>query len=172
MNPLSLLAALARTLQGGQDPRHLAAGFALGAAWGLVPKGNLLSVVFLLLFFFFRVDKPVALVTAFLFSLVGWLVDPAAHALGYALLVKAAFLKPLWTALYGLPIVPLTKFNNTVVLGNLVIGLVLFAPLYILGKRAAEAYAATWGKRFSNMPLVKAVTGLKVVQWYRALRSE
>lgn len=171
MNPLSLLAALARTLQGGQDPRHLAAGFALGAAWGLVPKGNMTSVVFLLLFVFFQVDKPIALVTAFLFSFIGWLVDPVAHALGYALLVKAAFLKPFWTALYGLPLLPLTKFNNTVVLGNLVIGAVLFAPLYAVGKRGAEAYAATWGKRVSNMPLVKAVTSLKVVQWYRALRS-
>lgn len=170
MNPLSLLSGLARALQGGQDPRHLAAGLALGAAWGLTPKGNALSVVFLLLFFFFRVDKGLALVSAFFFTFVGYLIDPVAHSLGLALLTAGA-LRPLWTALYDLPLAPLTRFNNSVVLGNLVIGLALFAPLYAAGKRLAEHHQRHWAPRLAKLPLVKAVTGLKIVQWYRALRE-
>lgn len=170
MNPLGLLSGLVRALQGGADPRHLAAGLALGAVWGLTPKGNALSVVFLLLFFFFRVDKGLALVSAFLFTFIGYLIDPAAHSLGLSLL-SAAPLKGLWTALYDLPLAPLTRFNNTVVLGNLVIGLALFAPIYILGKRLAVQYQANWQPRLARLPLIKAVTGLRVVQWYNALRE-
>jgi uncharacterized protein (TIGR03546 family) len=170
MNPLSLLSGLARALQGGADPRHLAAGLALGAAWGLTPKGNALSIVFLLLFFFFRVDKGLALVSAFLFTFVGHLIDPAAHALGLALLT-AAPLKGLWTALYDLPLAPLTRFNNSVVLGNLVIGLALFAPLYAAGKRLAVHYQANWQPRLARLPLIKTLTGLRVYQWYDSLRQ-
>ena len=61
MNPFRLLKDLLLALHGGTEPRHLAAGFALGAALGLVPKGNLFAAAFFLLFFVFNVDKGMAL---------------------------------------------------------------------------------------------------------------
>ena len=61
MNPLRLIKDLLLALHGGTEPRHLAAGFALGAALGLVPKGNLFAAAFFLLFFLFNVDKGMAL---------------------------------------------------------------------------------------------------------------
>ncbi|MDX6770607.1 MAG: TIGR03546 family protein [Elusimicrobiota bacterium] len=141
MNPLSLLRNLLLALAGGVEPRHLAAGFALGAALGLVPKGNLIAASFFLLFFFLRVDKGMAFVTAAVFTPLAYAIDGPAHRLGLALL-QAPALKGLWTFLYDLPIVPLTRFNNSVVLGNLVIAVVLFAPLYLLGLRLAGWYNA------------------------------
>lgn len=166
MNPLSILANLAKLLQGGGDPRHVAAGFALGAAWGLVPKGNLFSVAFILLFFLFQVDKGVALLSALIFTTAGYLLDGPAHGIGLALL-SAGALKPLWTWLYGLPVVPLTRFNNTVVLGNLAMGIALYVPLYLIGKKGAVYYQERFAPVVAKWPLVKAVTGLRVVQLYR-----
>ncbi len=64
MNPLRLIKDLFASLHGGSDPRHLAAGFALGAALGLIPKGNLLAVAFILLFFALRLNKGMALLSA------------------------------------------------------------------------------------------------------------
>lgn len=171
MNPLKILSGLIKALQGGGDPRHVAAGLALGAAWGLVPKGNLFSPIFLLLFFFFRVDKAAALASALVFSGVGYLVDAPAHALGLALLT-AGGLKPLWTWLYGLPVVPWTKFNNTVVLGNLAIGLILYAPLYAAGKKLVVFYQERWAPIVSRWPLVQAISGLRLVQFYRRLSGD
>ncbi len=166
MNPLALLRGLFRALQGGSDPRHVAAGAALGAAWGLVPKGNLFSAVFLVLFFFFRVDKGMAFFVAALFTPLGYLLDGAAHAVGCALLSSAA-LKPLWTRLYGLPLVPWTKFNNTVVLGSLALGLILYVPLYALALRLVLHYQTRWRERVARLRVVKALTGLRVVQLWQ-----
>jgi uncharacterized protein (TIGR03546 family) len=159
MNPLRLLKDLVAALHGGSDPRHLAAGFALGAALGLIPKGNLFAVVFLLLFFALRLNKGLALMSACFFTPVGYAVDGLAHEVGLALL-KAPALAGAWTALYDLPIVPLTRFNNTVVLGSLVLGLALFTPLYFFFLRFVAWY---------NANLAAKVERLKVVQWVKGL---
>lgn len=158
MNPLRLLKDLLLALHGGTDPRHLAAGFAIGAALGLVPKGNLLAVVFFLLFFVMRVDKGMAILSAGFFTGVGYAWDGAAHRLGWALL-KAPALGGLWAALSDMPIVPLTRFNNTVVLGNLVLGLALFAPLYFGFLEALEFYDSNLRGYVESIPLVKAIKG-------------
>ena len=81
-----------------------------------MPKGNLFAAVFFLLFFLFNVDKGLAMLSAALFTATGAL-DGVARSIGLSLLGAEA-LRGLWTALYDLPIVPLTRFNNTVVLGN------------------------------------------------------
>lgn len=166
MNPLRQFRDLVAALHGGSDPRHLAAGFALGAALGLVPKGNLIAVSFLLIFVLFRVNKGMALMSAMLFTPIGYAVDGLAHKIGLALL-KAAPLAGLWTALYDLPIVPLTRFNNSVVLGNLVLGLALFFPLYKFALVFVAWYNATIAAKVEKLKLVQALKGARWYQQYQ-----
>jgi len=166
MNPLRLLKDVVAALHGGSDPRHLAAGFALGAALGLIPKGNLFAVVFLLLFFALRLNKGLALLAAAFFTPLGYVVDGLAHSIGLALL-KAPALAGLWTALYDLPVIPLTRFNNTVVLGNLVLGLALFAPLYFVFLRFVAWYAANLAAKVEKLKVVQWLKGLRLVQLYQ-----
>ncbi|MEK7389524.1 MAG: TIGR03546 family protein [Elusimicrobiota bacterium] len=166
MNPLRLLRDLLSSLHGGSDPRHLAAGFALGAALGLIPKGNLFAATFFLLFFCFRLHKGMALMSSMLFTPIGYAVDGYAHRLGYALL-KAPALHGLWSALYDLPLVGLTRFNNSVVLGNLIFGLVLFVPLYWTFLRFVAYYNAALAPHVERMKLVQAVKGMRWFQLYK-----
>lgn len=166
MNPLRALKDLLLALHGGTEPRHLAAGFALGAALGLVPKGNLFGAVFFLLFFLFNVDKGMALLSAGLFTLAGYALDPVAHALGWMLL-KAGPLHGLWTALYDLPVVPLTRFNNTVVLGNAVLGVLLYYPLYRGFLKGLALYDRRLRARVDAFPLIKAFKGWDRYQDYK-----
>jgi len=174
MNPLSILKSILEALHGEDDPSHIAAGLAIGAALGLVPKANLIAVLFFLLFFFFRVDKGMALLSAAAFTPLGYAIDTPAHRIGYALLSSAS-LKPLWTWLYNLPVFPWTKFNNTVVLGNLVIGLALYLPLYFTSKWLILRYRATWKAKVDNLPWVKAFKGwglvTKAMAWKQRLWS-
>ncbi len=102
--------------------------------------------------------------SAVFFTPVGYAVDGLAHRVGLALL-KAPALRGLWTGLYDLPIIPLTRFNNTVVLGNLVLGLILFAPLYFFFLRFVAWYNATWAARIETLRLVQALKGMA---WYQA----
>ena len=163
---LGPLRSIVLALHGGDDPRHLAAGFALGAALGLVPKGNLFGLVFFLLFFFLNVDSGMAALSAIVFTGVGYLADAPAHALGRALLTAGA-LKPLWTFLYDLPIVPLTRFNNTVVLGNFALGLLLYPALYYGSLKVIRAYHGRYKERVEKWKIVHAVKGLGFYQSYK-----
>jgi len=166
MNPLRLLKNAIASLHGGGDPRHLAAGFALGAALGLIPKGNLFAVAFFLLFFALRLNKGMALLAAAFFTPIGYAVDGAAHAIGLALL-QAPALRGLWTALYDLPVLPLTRFNNTVVLGNLVLGLALFVPLYFFFLRFVTWYKTNLAARVERLKVVQWVKGLGLFHMYQ-----
>jgi uncharacterized protein (TIGR03546 family) len=109
-----------------------------------------------------KVDKPVSFIFATLIALVGFILDPLAHIIGYFVLVQVPFLKPIWTALYNMPVLPLTGFNNTVVMGNTVLGLLLMVPTFRGAKKILALYRASnvsghAAKIFDNPKLNKFV---------------
>lgn len=109
--------------------KQLAAGFACGIVLGLLPKGNLLAILVATLICSTRVSLGTAMVSALLFSLIGYFSDPLTDRMGQAFLSYPAFV-PFWTMIYRWPLVPWTSFNNTVVMGSLVLGLLLWCPAY------------------------------------------
>lgn len=113
------------------SPRQLALGFAFGILLGLVPKGNLLAVLLLTLFFSLKINLAVGMLTAAAVSYASPSVDAVAHRIGYFLLTHPA-LREAWITLYNTPVVPWTRFNNTIVLGATVLGTALFYPSYRL----------------------------------------
>jgi len=68
-----------------------------------------------------------------------------------------------WTFLYNLPIVPYTQFNNTVMLGSLVMGLLLLIPNYLLMKWLVIQYRERWMTRLQKMKIVQFIKASKVV---------
>lgn len=124
------------------DPHAWALGVALGVLLGLVPKGNLTAVVISLLFFSLRVDLAIGLLTALAVSLLaGWL-DPVTHAIGNILL-GAPQLQSFWERVHRLPLVPWMRWNNTVVLGSLVLGAATTWPVYKRALRLAMGWSQT-----------------------------
>jgi uncharacterized protein (TIGR03546 family) len=111
------------------SPRQLALGLAFGVVLGLTPKGNLLALLVGMLLFSFRVNLQMGMLTGLGVSFIAALFDPVTERIGYGLLT-APPLRSTWTALYNLPLVPWTGFNNTVVLGSFVLGWMLFYPAY------------------------------------------
>lgn len=112
--------------------RYFAAGAVLGMFFGLLPFG-FNSLILLLLVFFLNIDRLSALLAAIIFFSLGLVIDPLAHILGLVVL-QAGFLQRLWTSIYNLPFLPFTDFNNTLVLGNALIGIILAAPVCLLVK--------------------------------------
>lgn len=150
---------LAQALAAVDSPRQLAAGLALGFALGLIPKTSLLAPLGLIVLAALQVNLAAAYGAAALASLCAPLADPVAHALGRVLLVKAAFLTPLWTALYNLPLVPWTGFNNTVTLGWTVLGALSAYPLYRAALPWCERYRETVGAKLRRFKLVQLLLG-------------
>jgi uncharacterized protein (TIGR03546 family) len=85
--------------------------------------------------------------------------------LGYAFL-SAPALAPLWTELYNTPVLPWTGFNNTVLLGGLIFGLVMFVPIYIYAKKGAVVYNERFKVKVMNSKLAKGLKGSWLMDWY------
>jgi len=159
MKPLQFLL---RALTSDNSPGQLAAGFSLGLLIGLVPKGNLLAASLMLVVCVFRVNLGVALLTAFVFSWIGMLLDPIADWFGFWLLTLPS-LQTMWSHLFDLPLVPWTALNNSIVLGSFLIGLVLSASSYFWLKPVLARHAAQWIAYLQRYRIIKLLWGLKVV---------
>ncbi|MBK8575035.1 MAG: TIGR03546 family protein [Elusimicrobia bacterium] len=106
---------------------------------GLTPKGSLHNAIVVLFIFFLPVNKSASLVAAALFSLIAYLMDPMFNRVGEFLLTLSP-LHGFWTALYNTPVVPWTRFNNTLVLGSLTVALALFVPIFVGSVWAVTKY--------------------------------
>jgi len=144
---------------------QLAAGFALGMMIGLLPKGNLLAAVLAVVLLAVRVNLTAAATGTLLFTLVGLFLDPLTHRLGAALLGWGP-LQSIWSCLYNWPIVPWTHFNNTVVLGSLLLGLVLVGPVFWAAWRAIERYRPWVVERIEKLRVARGLdTPDKLAKW-------
>lgn len=169
---LKLLQSLVKALHSEGTPGQVAAGLAFGAILGLTPLFSLHNLVVAMLILLLNVSVPGAMLGWALAIPLGFALDPVFDALGRELLLGIPALTPLWTALANLPVVPLSNFNNTVVLGSLVSALVLFAPIFFGGRWAVRRYRETIGERVRNSALYRAVTASRLFGIYRLFRPE
>lgn len=111
--------------------RQMAVAAAFGVLLGLVPKGNLLAVGLSCAFLSVRVHLATGAVVGLAATFLAGSLDTLFHNLGEAILTRPSF-QALFAQLYELPFGPWTAFNNTIVCGSLVVGLVAFYPTYRL----------------------------------------
>lgn len=168
---LKLIQSIIKTLHSEGTPGQVAAGMALGAALGLTPLMNVHNLVVFSLLVLFNVSFGGGMLGWALFVPLGFILDPAFHAIGLGLL-EASSLRGLWTALYNTPLVPYTNFNNTIVLGSLVGWLALAVPIFFASRWAVARYRATLGARVQQSKLYKAITASKAYNFYRLFRPE
>lgn len=168
---LQLVKNFIQILRSGQTPRQIAGGFALGSMVGLMPFFTLQGLLLWLVILLFDVNLSAAILSATLFTLVAYLFDPVFHALGYFVLTDISALQGLWTSLYNAPIAPLTRFNNTVVLGSLLCGLVLFLPIYFGMRRFVLAYRAHLHTRIEKWKIYQVISKSTLVRWYDRVKN-
>jgi len=112
-------------------PHHIALGVALGVMIGLIPKANLIALILILALFLFRCNLGFGILAAALVSLAMPRLDVAAHQLGGQLLANESLVGFVGT-LFQYPFFAWSAFNNTVVLGSFVMGVIAFVPVYAM----------------------------------------
>ncbi len=167
---LKIIQKIIRLLHSEISPSEIAAGVAFGVILGLVPLSLVLGIFVFLLIFLLKVNIGAALFSALLFKLVAYFADPLADIFGYALLVDARLLAPFWSYLYNLPIVPFTRFNNTVVLGSILISIILFVPVYLLAKKFIIYYRTNLKTKVEKLKIVKVLKLTKIYGIYDKLK--
>ncbi|OGR63416.1 MAG: hypothetical protein A2X31_09115 [Elusimicrobia bacterium GWB2_63_22] len=165
MNPIAIIRQFFQGLTAETTPGQIGAGITLGFLIGLMPKATLTAQLLIVLMMATRVNIPMAILTVLAVSLANPLLDKVSDPIGYALLTSSA-LRPLWTKLYNMPIMPWTGFNNTVVPGGLVLGTLLAAPVYFAGRRFGVFYNDKFRARVMNSKVVKGLKASWLLDWY------
>ncbi|MGM0442526.1 MAG: TIGR03546 family protein [Elusimicrobiota bacterium] len=166
---IKLLKKLFKALNADASPGEIAGGVILGMVIGLTPLFTLTNFFIIALIIVLKVNVSGAIFSALIFGIVGYFIDPAAHILGEAVLT-AGSLEGLWTVLYNTPVIPLTLFNNTVVMGTLLISLILMIPLYFIVKKLVKSYRKDIQEKVQKLKIVKILKASKLYKIYRRVK--
>lgn len=168
---LNLIVKIIRTLHSDESPRALAMGFALGSIIGLTPFLSAHNLIVFILILIFNVSIGAAMFGVFFFGAFAYFFDPLFHEMGYFLLVNLEFLKPVWTYLYNIPVAPLFRLNNTVVLGSLACSLITFLPVYFGFQKAVHLYKLHFREKVEQLKIIKMIKANGIVQLYSKIKS-
>jgi uncharacterized protein (TIGR03546 family) len=140
---IKALARLIVALNANTRPAQIGAGAAFGLLLALVPGGNLLWIALFVVAFLIKMNLAAMFLLLGIFRLVVPFAEPA--------------LAPAFTALRNAPVVPWTRFSDTVVMGGFVAGLVLWVPVCLGFIALVKAYRAKLRERIARSRFVKAI---------------
>lgn len=168
---LKLLRDILKIFRDGENPKQIALGFALGSIIGLSPSLNLQGIIVWILILILNVNLGAAVLGFTIFGLFAFLLDPLFHQFGYFLLTKLTFLDGGYTFLYNAPVAPLSRFNNTVVMGSFVSALILFTPVYLGMKLFVVKYRQHIGAKVHKWKIYQTLNKSLLVRWYIKIRD-
>ncbi|QDK38786.1 TIGR03546 family protein [Bdellovibrio sp. NC01] len=154
-----------KLLNSDTDTTPLAYGLSLGLILGFAPFFSIQTFIVLMIIFVFRVQLGAAFLSAFFFKFIAFLFDYPAHLLGKSVL-EAEPLRPLFVTMYNVPFVPMTRFNNSIVMGSMIVSIILFPFAFYGFKTMIRAYRAAVVARFKGTKFWKAFTATKLYNWY------
>lgn len=162
---LKELFTLFKLLNSETGTRQVALGMSLGFILGMSPTLSLQSLLIFLILLIFRIQFGAAFISAFIFKFVAFLFDPFFHKVGHFIL-KLESLQEVYTSFYNMPIIPFTRFNNTVVMGSGVVGIIVFPFVYFIFKLLVSKYRETIVARFRQTRFWKMVQATRFYKWY------
>ena len=158
-------------LNGNLSKAQIAAGFSWGLFLGLVPSGNLFWIVFFLLSFFFKIHHASKLLCMAILKLCSGALAPMIDIVGWEVLHIQA-LQPLFTTLYNMPFVPFTRFNNTLVAGGIVSGIIIWLPVFLVVFLLVPVYRHKLAPKIRENKLVKSIKNVPLVSKIQKLASK
>ena len=162
---LKQLFGFLKLLNSDKGENQIAAGIACGLILGFAPSFSLQTLLVIVILFFFRIQIGAAFLGMFFFSIIAWVFDPVFNSIGMNVLEMGS-LKGLYTAMYNIPIIPFTKFNNSVVMGSLVLSFVLAPIVFFLSRILIVKYRISVFEKFKETKFFKAVKATSLYKWY------
>jgi uncharacterized protein (TIGR03546 family) len=159
---IKYIAKLIVALNSNLGKSQIAAGFSWGLLLGLIPVGNVFWVLLFVVSFFFKHHHASKLLVMAIFKLVSPAVAPLVDIIGWEVL-HIDVLQPLFTGLYNMPFVPFTRFNNTLVAGGIVSGIILWLPVFFLITLLIPVYRNKVAPKIRENKLVKSINGIPIV---------
>ncbi len=155
---LSMLAKLLKALNSETNPSQISLAFILGMILGFTPLLSIHNILVVFLALVLRINLTGFILAWGFFSGFAYLLDPAFIALGESLLNNPD-LVAMWTSMYHSDAWRVTRFNNTLVLGSLLISLALALPLFFIFNLLIKQYREriyAWVQKTKLMQVLKA----------------
>ena len=166
---IKFVQSLFKALNSDGTPGQVGMGMALGMAFGLTPLVSLHNLVILAVAMLATVSFPGVMLGWVLAVPLGFLLDPAFDAVGMALLSMPA-LAPTWTWMTNTPVLALLRFNNTIVLGSVVVWSVALLPLALLFRILVGRYREHVFARLQQTKVFQALKASKLYTIYELFR--
>lgn len=166
---LKFLQQLFRALNSDGTPGQVGMGMALGLAFGLTPLGSMHNLVVLAVAMLTTVSFPGVMLGWAIATPLGFALDPLFDRVGMALLTNEA-LAPLWTWIVNTPVIALSRLNNSIVLGSLVVWFLLLLPAFFLFRFLVARYREHIFAHIQKWRVVQIIKTSKLYGVYEMFR--
>lgn len=153
---IKAIGKLIYALNSNAKKSQIAAGIAWGVLLGLIPAGNVFFVVLFVISFFFNHNHGAKIFGMALIKLISPLFVLLIDQFGWFILHIDA-LAPTFTTLFNMPFVPFTKFNNTLVMGGLIGGIILWLPVFGIFMAFIPLYRNTIAPKIRSLKIVQMI---------------
>ncbi|MFC1485194.1 TIGR03546 family protein [bacterium] len=166
---LKLLNKILKILHSNASAAQISFGFSFGVIWGFLPVLSIQWFLFLFISIMVNINLGMFFIAAALAKILALLISFFAHKIGSFALIDLKFLKGFWTFLYNIPVVPFTKFNNTVVMGNLIISVILAVACFFLVKSFVNYYRKYLVGQMDKYRIVRFLKTSKIYSFYKKI---
>ena len=169
------LAKFLKILNSDAEPGQISLGFAFAMIAGFTPLMSLHNLLVLLLVLFLRVNLSAFLLGLALFSALAFALGVLAALLLNQQFRGRAALRALMILPWAMPTVVnstlwrLERFNNSIVMGSLVISLALFVPMVLVGNRLVVKYREHVLQWVMRTRLMQAFKASKLFGYYQSV---
>lgn len=161
------IAKLLKVLNSESEPAQISLAVCLAMIAGFTPLYSLHNLMVLLLVCILRVNASAFILGFVFFSGAAYLLDPLFHKLGLWVLTQAA-LDGLWTELYGQVLWRIARFNNSLVMGSLLLSLILAIPLFLAFNMLIRRYRRHILEWLRKLKIVKILKASKFYEVYES----
>ena len=162
---INWLVKIFKAINSNQHPLEIAEGICFGVMLALLPSSNLLWWGIFFVSFFLSINQAVMVVFMAVGKIFVPLLDPMMESLGYLILTAPA-LEDFYDWFFNLPLIPLLRLHNTLVMGAFATSVLLYFPLLFVMVRLVRYYRrvirqkiveSKWFKAFTSIPLIASL---------------
>ncbi|MCI5830350.1 MAG: TIGR03546 family protein [Treponema sp.] len=157
------LTKLIGALSSNTRPGAIAHAVSCGILLGFLPKNNLLWYVLFVFILFMNIQRGAYALCILLGSALTVFLDPVFDSVGYSVLT-AEGMRSAYAALLNIPFVAFTKFNNTVVMGAFVCGIIAYVPFYFLGRLFVWLWRKFFAEKVRKLKITAVLKNLPLIQ--------
>ncbi len=160
---LKYIIKLLKTLNSNSNPKEIAHAVALAFLLGILPKTNLLWYIIFIFCCFIRINKAAYGLFIIIFSLIAHLFDPLFDTLGFYIL-NINQLESFYSFLIDIPFAGFTNFNNTIVMGSFISGLILYFPVFFITLKFIKLWRTKLAYKFKYSKLFKFFNKIPIIK--------